>query len=124
MLEFMIDCKVVNIYHNSIRNVHFYLMFNDHLANTNNLTQVFNINRQQLLDLCQKVLDELSNRNMLNTHRISTQISNEIFEQLRDDPSIQILADCIPLQLFHSLAPLIRTTLSGPTLSVYLSLHA
>ena len=124
MLEYMIDCKVVNVYQNSIRNVHFYLMFNDYLANTHNLTQVFNINKHQLLELCQKVLDELANRNMLSTHRIPTQISNEIFEQIRDDPSIKILADCIPLQLFHSLAPLIRTSLSGPTLSVYFSLHA
>ena len=124
MLEYMLDCKTINTVNSEIRKVHFHLWFNEHLDNTYNLSQTLSINRTKLLNLCQKLINEIINRDMLESNRFSTQISNEIFESVRDDPCIQVLADCIPLHLFHSLHPLLRTSVTNTTLSVFFSLHA
>ena len=124
MLEYTLTCTPTNTVNTNIQTVHFHLWFNEHLDNTYNLSETLSINRTKLLNLCQKLINEIINRNMLESNRFPTHMSNEIFEAVRDDPCIQILADCIPLDLFHSLHPLLRTTVVNTTLSVFFSLHA
>ena len=124
MLEYTLDCTPLTTVNTDIRKVHFHFWINEQLDNTYNLSETLNINRTKLLNLCQKLINEIINRNMLESTRFSTQTSNEIFESVRDDPCIQVLADCIPLHLFHSLHPLLRTSVSNQTLSVFFSLHA
>ena len=124
MLEYTLDCNVTNSVNTNIRTVNFHLWINEYLDNTYNLSDLFLINRTKLLHLCQKIINEIVDRNMLETTRFPTQTSQEIFENIRDDPCLQVLADCLPLDTFQSLNPLLRTSVSDTTLTIYFSLHA
>ena len=76
--------------------------------------------------MLETILLELGRRKQMNTNsaRISSKISSEIFELIRDDSCIKTLADHIPLNTFYNLSALFRTTYQSPRLNIYFSIHA
>ena len=90
----------------------------EHRLHTHQLFQKSDIRR-----LCEIVLWGIQDHDQLRTPRIPSQICHSIFEEIRDDPCLKILAEKLDLSYYHHLEPLIGTKIKHNTLTVTFSLH-
>ena len=78
-----------------------------------------------LKNLAFKIVDELSAQNLFEHQniRVSSQISNDIFDMVRNDPLLQTLIEHLDLSTAQNIVPLISLSTSTHPLSIVFSLH-
>ena len=74
----------------------------------------------------EKLMLNMGRKGLLNEPptRITSDVSAELFELIRDDPCFKEIADSLSLQRFYELQALIRTSYCEPQFNLFLTLYA
>lgn len=126
----MFDCQLHFTIKDSrmprVKNCTLHVQLNDALMSMININPKSIFTHKSSSDMLDTILLELGRRNLLNTSgaRIPTSVCTEIFELIRDYPSLKTLADQLNLDFFFKLSPLLRTSYCKPRLHIFFSIHA
>ena len=126
MFEHTVNFKINDERMPKVKNCSLHIQLNEVLENEIPINPKTFFTNRKTISVAQILLVEIGRKGLMNpnSNRISSKISQELFEIIRDDSSFKALADYLTLEKFYSLTALFRTSYCQPRFNIFLSLHA